>query len=594
MSSPEIHSEPSARELPKKSTSLSGSLLGGVLPGALAGTQVAGLLFFLNPHLPFGPLPVLSGVVFYGLLLGGASLLLSLPWTRRRRERSGRFLPVALTAVLAAAGLSAWIHASYFAFYLPPGINRRLLKAAIWLSLAALICFYTALIHRVRHRPYGRRSRILFGLLALVSVYVVMERREAFRPTLTPSPRPTIFHGSQRPQVWVVGVEAATLDAILPLEEQGRLPFFGKMLREGSHARLSTLTPTRREALWTTLATGKFPYRHGVVAARTFDAPFLRGDMSLNLLPVGIGFERWGTWSTGRPVDADAVRTRSIWEILSRLAVPTSVVGWPLTAAADVEVALADRFFETGGETRFAHPADLAERARLFRTEIEEIDPTVASRFGPEPPLPVLEALSQDLWRKDLGLFLLDQDLAIEAFFIVLPGLAEISQQYFGGYSAFQFDGHQDPESERAFHFLGAYYAHIDTVLSQLWENSSEPRMMIVVSAHGASGAQGWRKAWRLLRRQPAVRGHLDLGADGLLMMLGEGIQPGTLRSANLVDLVPTLLYGLGFPVARDLDGAILTPAFETSFLARQPVTFLPSYEALTEKLDSAALLSRP
>ncbi|MCP4204868.1 MAG: hypothetical protein GY769_23415, partial [bacterium] len=72
---------------------------------------------------------------------------------------------------------------------------------------------------------------------------------------------------------------------------------------------------------------------------------------------------------------------------------------------------------------------------------------------------------------------------------------------------------------------------------------------------------------------------------DGVLMFLGEGIQPAALfRPAELVDLVPTLLYGLGFPIARDLDGAVLTPAFETGFLARQPLTFLPSYEALADR----------
>ncbi|MCP4660535.1 MAG: hypothetical protein GY856_34480, partial [bacterium] len=66
----------------------------------------------------------------------------------------------------------------------------------------------------------------------------------------------------------------------------------------------------------------------------------------------------------------------------------------------------------------------------------------------------------------------------------------------------------------------------------------------------------------------------------GLLMFLGEGIRGGTtVRPPELVDLVPTLLYGLGFPIARDFDGAVLTATFDTGFLARQPLTFLPSYE---------------
>ena len=555
----------------------------------MAGTQVAGLIFFLNPHLPFDWPSVLSGVGFYSSLLGAVSLILILPLTWRQSNRNPHWMPICLTLVLGAAGLSAWIHASYFAFYLPPGINRRLLKAAIWLSLASLVCFYTVLLHRMRQRPYGKRSRALFGLMALASIYVVMERREAFRPPLAPTLRPTIFQASQRPQLCVVGIEAATLDAILPLEEQGRLPFFSKILREGSHARLTSLEPGRRAALWTTLATGKYPYRHGVVGPRIFKASFLTHQASLKLLPLGIAFETWGARAPSTATDATALQVRPLWKILSRLGVPTALVGWPITSppATDLQIALADRFFETAGGARFVHPTDLAERARLFRTQLDEIDPAISSRFGNNPPETVLKALAKDLWRRDLSLFLLDQEPSLEALFVVLPGLADISRRYFGGYSAVQFKGLQDPESEQAAQVLSAYYMHLDDLLAQLWGQGEEPRLLVVVSAHGAEGPQGWREARRVLLREPAVEGYLDEGSDGILMLLGEGVQTDAMfRPAELVDLVPTLLYGLGFPIARDLDGAVLTAAFETGFLARQPLTFLPSYEALAEPVN--------
>ena len=562
-------------------------LFSSALPGALAGTQVAGLIFFLNPHLSFDLLSVASGVAFYSSLLGGLSLLLTLPFACNRRYRVVRWLPLSLTVVLTAAGLSAWIHASYFAFYLPPGINRRLLKAAIWLSLASVICFYTVLIHRMRHRPYGRRSRALFGLMALASIYVVMERREAFRPALAQVLRPAIFQASQRPRLYVVGIESATLDAILPLEEQGRLPFFSRILHEGSHARLSSLRPGRRSALWTTLATGKYPYKHGIVGQEAFDAPFLPHQGSLTLLPLGIAFERWGIWSAGSPVDARALRTRPIWEILSRLGVPTAAVGWPVTSppSETIDAVLTDRFFEAGAAAGSAYPIELAERARLFRTDIGEIDPTVVSSFGVDTPDDVLKALARDLWRQDLSLFLLTQDPRIEALFVVLPGLAEISSQYFGGYSAVQFKGLQDPRSEHAAQLLSAYYTQLDDFLAQLWDHGNDPRLLVVVSSHGVDGPQGWREVKRVLLREPAIEGFLDQGSDGVMMFLGEGIlNDAMLRPAELVDLVPTLLYGLGFPIARDLDGAVLTSAFETGFLARQPLTFLPSYEALADR----------
>ena len=567
---------------------LAGDLFASFVPGALAGTQVAGLIFFLNPHLSFDPPSVARGVALYSSLLGGLGLLLALPFACSRRYRVRRWLPLGVTVVLAAAGLSAWIHASYFGFFLPPGINRRLLKAAIGLSLASVICFYTVLLHLMRHRPYGRRSRLLLSLMALASIYVVMERREAFRPALAPSLRPAIFQASQRPRLYVVGIDSATLDAILPLEEQGRLPFFSRILKEGSHARLSSLRPARRSALWTTLATGKYPYRHGLVGERVFDAPFLNRRDALNLLPLGMAFKSWGTWNTGRPVDASALRVRPLWEILSRLGVPTAVIGWPATSppSETIQATLTDRFFDTTEAADSTHPLELAERARLFRTEVDEIDPAIVSSFGPDAPEGVLSTLARDLWRRDLSLFLLGQEPRVESLFVVLPGLAEISREYFGGYSAVQFKGLQDPESERAAALLSAYYTQLDDFLARLWDHGDdEPRLLVVVSSHGADGPQGWREVKRVLLREPAVEGYLDQGSDGVMMFLGEGIQADAmLRPAELVDLVPTLLYGLGFPIARDLDGAVLTSAFETAFLARQPLTFLPSYEALADR----------
>ena len=145
------------------------------------------------------------------------------------------------------------------------------------------------------------------------------------------------------------------------------------------------------------------------------------------------------------------------------------------------------------------------------------------------------------------------------------------------------FDGLQEEASVQAAGLVSAYYAFLDDLLAQLWERGGQPRMLVVVSTRGAAAPQGWRRAQRVLLRQSSVEGHLDLGSDGVLMLLGEGIQSGSLRPAELVDLVPTLLYGLGFPIARDLDGAVLTTAFETSFLARRPLTFLPSYEVLAK-----------
>src|SRR3990172_448821 len=127
----------------------------GLVPGLAAAIQLSGLLFFLNPDLPFTIAAVLRGIAVYGLLFGGLTVAVHLAVARTDERRAQRLLPWGLTAVLGLAALVDWYNASYFGFYLPPGINERLIKAAFWLTLAALITFYTALLHALHGRRYG-------------------------------------------------------------------------------------------------------------------------------------------------------------------------------------------------------------------------------------------------------------------------------------------------------------------------------------------------------------------------------------------------------------------------------------------------------
>ncbi len=246
-------------------------------PGFLLGVHLAGLLFFLNPQLPFEPLPVARAALVYGTLVGALGALLAAPFALRRPRRALRFLPWGVTAALALAAVLDSAHASHYAFYLPPGINERLIKASLWMTLAALIAFYTALLHSLRRRRYGRRSRLACWFLALVSVYLMVERREAFTPR-PESARPTGIEASRRPSLLVVGLDSATLDALLPMAEEGRLPFLAGLLKEGAYGRLSSFAPDRVPTVWATLASGKYPYKNGVMGGgRTRPPSWRRG-----------------------------------------------------------------------------------------------------------------------------------------------------------------------------------------------------------------------------------------------------------------------------------------------------------------------------
>jgi predicted AlkP superfamily phosphohydrolase/phosphomutase len=57
----------------------------------------------------------------------------------------------------------------------------------------------------------------------------------------------------------VVALDGADWDIIAPLAGRGLLPNLEGLAREGSRARLRTLTPILSPVVWTSVATGKGP-----------------------------------------------------------------------------------------------------------------------------------------------------------------------------------------------------------------------------------------------------------------------------------------------------------------------------------------------
>jgi len=128
---------------------------------------------------------------------------------------------------------------------------------------------------------------------------------------------------------------------------------------------------------------------------------------------------------------------------------------------------------------------------------------------------------------------------------------------------------------------LAAYYRHLDRFVGRLDSRLPEGRVLAIVSAYGFREPRGWRR-FTALTTDRALEGSAADVPDGVLFLAGPGIQGGLrLPQAQLVDILPTLLYSVGLPIARDLDGRVLTGAFDNAFLARQPLTFVPSYETL-------------
>ncbi len=233
------------------------------------------------------------------------------------------------------------------------------------------------------------------------------ERRCAFpRP---PSP-PLELGMRARPaqtNLAVVALEGATLDAILPLAEQGQLPFLSTLLAAGRLRRLKTLAPPMRVAVWRSVATGAYPFRHGVVSDRTYAAPVpaptpTPAGSQLALVPWGSGFARWARplgVRTERPAAAARARPRCGRSSTAPGSRPRRGLAGTATRPTRRAGPSACRSRSSTLPTWAARRPTRARGAERLRPSLRTLDPTVFAPLGDAVPERVKTALVEDLWR---------------------------------------------------------------------------------------------------------------------------------------------------------------------------------------------------
>lgn len=114
-----------------------------------------------------------------------------------------------------------------------------------------------------------------------------------------------------KPKVLLLGLDGATFSVLDPLMKQGIMPFLRDLVASGARAELSSVIPPLTPPAWTSLMTGRSPGNHGI-----FD--FLR-------------FEFRASGHQLRLLDADDVSCPTLWSILARQGLTTTVLNFPMT-----------------------------------------------------------------------------------------------------------------------------------------------------------------------------------------------------------------------------------------------------------------------
>ena len=572
-------------------------LSNSVVAAMLATGYVVVLVLQLNPPLGLGPsrlLPLVTTIgLFYAVHL---TVIFYILLVVRQLLATEVFSPawvsigvlVWLGAAAAAAGAAlVWGNLQTFALVLEPATTQEMASGAIALLAASALFVCVALVRA----QFGPRARAWCALLIVAIAAASLAVPLALRGRGAPAPleaHPIDLAADpgtaeRAARVTLIAIDAGSLDFIASATTEGRLPNFGRILDAGAVMHLATLHPTSAEAVWTAVATGKWPQKNGVRSAG--DYRLARSGDSIQLLPdycfahslVRLGF------LVEEPHSSATLRTRPLWSILSTLGLPVGVVAWPLTDPAPKVrgYIVSDTYHRLAStpltdDASAVYPPDVqVDAARAFEA---------ADAGRTEGPAAGLDLRFETPGRTDRAYDRVAQALAhirpTQVTVVRYQSLDPIGHYFLRYAMPSQFGDVTDDERRRFGPVLERHYAMIDVVIGRAIAALGPDDLLLVVSGYGMEPLSLSKRVVERLIGDPEVSGTHETAPDGFLMAYGAPVaRARLLNRASVVDVAPTLLYFLGLPIGRDMDGYARTDVFQRAFTDERPITFIPTYD---------------
>jgi predicted AlkP superfamily phosphohydrolase/phosphomutase len=573
-------------------------LTNSLLAGALGAAYLTVLVLQLNPQIPllsdtawrwYLTLCLFYGVhlavTFYVLIVAReffALRVLSPGWA------SVRLLAwMGATAAAAAAALM-WLNVAGFHAALTEEAAWRMTAGAVATTASAATLLGIAIAHYSFGRRGSRVGATLFSLAVFASLMLpVAARGRAVglrSPISSAAGTPgAVASDPTGPRVVMLLLDGASLDYVLPRVAEGRLPAFSRLLDKAAVMDLATIRPTQPDPVWAAVATGMYPSKNGVRSAASY---FARYDARpVDLLPdycfshalVHLGFIR------DQPNAATTWRARPLWSIASQAGVSVGVARWPLTyPAEDVNgFIVSDRFHQLVGSIaefdRAASPRDiLPELERQFTEPWSDPDPELAVNLVAEGT-PEASA-----WRRDRmysrAMRTLSAQMAPRLTALRYDGLDTVGHYYLRYTQPRTFRDVPEEERRRFSQVIDRYYAFVDSEVGVALDSIRPGDLLLIVSGFGMQPLNPVKATIGRLLRDANFSGTHERAPDGFLIAYGSAAEPGRRQRGSIVDVTPTVLYFLGLPVARDMDGFARADLCTRAFTADRPIVFIPSY----------------
>jgi hypothetical protein len=503
------------------------------------------------------------------------------------------WISVRLLAWLSAAGAAAaavvmWANLQVFRAMLTDGAAVRMRDGAIATSLCAGILIVVAI---ARYSFWRRRSPtaamvMVAGMIASVAAPMWLRgpgETVVRAPTRWVAPAPVVA----APRVTMLLLDGASLGFIRQRVAAGQLANLARILDRGATLDLATLRPTQIEPVWVAAATGKYAERNGI---RSTNEYFVADDDEerIDILPEYCFAYAFATQGgvRARPHTAGSLAARTIWDILADYRVASGIVNWPLTypARARVGYLLSDRFDDAASSPMRLDDAGAGDpttavdeaRATFDRWHDRPWHEVLAPFTAGEVPAADVNRARWDRAYSDTA-FELDRQFAPRFRAIRYEGLETFGHAYLRQAQPDQFGDPRWAASVRP--ILDRYYDYLDGEVGRAIRGLATGDLLLVVSGFGMEPMPLGKRVLARLIGERELTGTHESGPDGFLLAYGTNVAPGRLPRGALVDLAPTVLYYMGIPVGRDMDGHPRTDLFQATFTAEHPVKYVASHE---------------
>jgi len=361
--------------------------------------------------------------------------------------------------------------------------------------------------------------------------------------------------------VILVGVDGATWTVMDPLLEAGELPHFASLIERGCRGAMKSLWPSLSPAIWTSIATGVAPGRHGM---------------------TNFTYKKDGR---AHLYTSDMVQVERVWDIASRAGrrvgvtnfwftyPATPVNGYLLSDHAIPARSARIRDRRTKGEDPRPERAQLATPAAL----LDRVGPVLDQReprIGGAPGEGREQETVTTLLREDEQVVEMarlaagDDPPELEILYVrAIDGVSHRHWIHFEPDHPHYEGKRPSPEDlERFTQAVPGAYRHADALLGEVLERVAPEDVVIVVSDHGHGAVVPYRDVTGGHGKDPAT-------LDGIYVMAGGPVDGSACQpEISLFDVAPTILHLLGLSVPTEMQGDVALGGFAPGWVAANPV----------------------